>query len=85
MSNNSVLENLEPKGIFRFFGEILSIPRPSKHEGQMSDYLVKWAEERGLEHERDSVGNVIIYACRHTWIWFARKTVTRSSIFTRMR
>lgn len=60
MSNNSVLENLEPKGIFRFFGEILSIPRPSKHEGQMSDYLVKWAEERGLEHERDSVGNVII-------------------------
>lgn len=58
--SNSILENLEPKGLFKFFGEILSIPRPSKHEEKMTEYLINWAKERNLEHERDEIGNVII-------------------------
>ena len=60
MSNNSILENLEPKGIFKFFGEILSIPRPSKHEEKMTEYLINWAKERNLEYVSDEIGNVII-------------------------
>lgn len=60
MANNSILANLEPKSLFKFFGEILSIPRPSKHEEKMTEYLVNWAKERNLEYVSDEIGNVII-------------------------
>lgn len=60
MANNNVLKNLEPKSLFKFFGEILSIPRPSKHEEKMTEYLINWAKERNLDYESDEIGNVII-------------------------
>ena len=60
MANKSILADLEPKSLFRFFGEILSIPRPSKHEEKMTEYLVNWAKERNLDYESDEIGNVII-------------------------
>ena len=60
MANNSILADLEPKSLFRFFGEILSIPRPSKHEEKMTEYLINWAKERNLEYVSDEIGNVII-------------------------
>ena len=60
MANNSILANLEPKSLFKFFEEILSIPRPSKHEEKMTEYLVNWAKERNLEYVSDEIGNVII-------------------------
>ena len=55
-----MLENLEPKKVFEFFEELTKIPRPSYKEKAVSDYLVKFAEERGLEHYQDELGNVII-------------------------
>lgn len=60
MANNSILADLEPKSLFKFFGEILSIPRPSKHEEKMTEYLANWAKERNLEYVSDEIGNVII-------------------------
>nr|WP_220468564.1 aminoacyl-histidine dipeptidase [Chromobacterium violaceum] len=36
------------------------IPRPSKHEEQVRDYMKGWAELRGLETVVDKVGNLII-------------------------
>lgn len=60
MANNSILANLEPKSLFKFFEEILSIPRPSKHEEKMTEYLINWAKERNLEYVSDEIGNVII-------------------------
>lgn len=60
MTDNSVLKGLKPEKVFEIFGEILSVPRPSKHEERMTKFLMDWAEKRGLEHERDEIGNVII-------------------------
>ena len=60
MANNSILADLEPKSLFKFFEEILSIPRPSKHEEKMTEYLINWAKERNLEYVSDEIGNVII-------------------------
>lgn len=60
MADNSVLKGLKPEKVFEIFGEILSVPRPSKHEERMTKFLMDWAEKRGLEHERDEIGNVII-------------------------
>lgn len=55
-----VLENIEPKSVFRFFEDLTEIPRPSYHEKAVSDYLVQFAKDRGLEVYQDKLYNVII-------------------------
>ena len=54
------LDNLEPKDVFYFFEEICRIPHGSGNTKMISDYLVRFAKERNLEHYQDEVGNVII-------------------------
>ena len=51
---------LKPARVFEQFAEINKIPRPSKHEEKMINYLKEFAEKRNLEHEVDETGNVII-------------------------
>lgn len=55
-----VLENIKPENVFFYFEEICKIPHGSGNTGQISDYLVKFALDRGLEHYQDETGNVII-------------------------
>ncbi len=55
-----VLAGLEPEQVFIFFEEISAIPRGSKNTGMISDYLVSFAQQRGLEFERDEKDNVVI-------------------------
>lgn len=55
-----VLKGCEPQRVFDFFEEICGIPHPSYHEKQISDYLVAFAKERGLEYYQDDLYNVII-------------------------
>ena len=50
----------EPKAVFRFFKEISRIPRPSYQEKAISDYLMQFARERGLEARQDPLYNVIM-------------------------
>lgn len=57
---NEELKALKPQKVFEYFSEILSIPRPSKHEEKMTAYLLKWGKDRGLDTLRDEIGNVII-------------------------
>ena len=46
--------------VFEQFAKINEIPRPSKHEEKMIDYLKNWGESRGLDTRVDETGNVII-------------------------
>lgn len=55
-----VLSELQPKDVFKYFEEITQIPRPSYHEKAISDYLVKFAKDRGLEVYQDDIYNVIM-------------------------
>lgn len=57
----AVLEQLEPQRVFRFFEEICQIPHGSGDTKRISDYLMKFAEERGLKAVQDEVNNVIIW------------------------
>ena len=50
----------QPEKLFHFFEEISAIPRGSGNEKGISDYLVKFAEERGLWVHQDEAWNVII-------------------------
>ena len=51
---------LKPAAVFEQFAKINEIPRPSKHEEKMIEYLRQWGESRGLDTRVDEVGNVII-------------------------
>jgi len=51
---------LKPARVFEQFAKINEIPRPSKHEEQMIEYLKTFGESRGLETVIDETGNVII-------------------------
>lgn len=54
------IEGYRPEKLFHFFEEISAIPRGSGNEKGISDYLVKFAEERGLWVHQDEALNVII-------------------------
>lgn len=54
------LENLQPAAVWRFFNDILQIPRPSKHEEKINQYLVEYGVNKGFETFTDNVGNVLI-------------------------
>ncbi len=56
----AVLEHLEPKSVFSFFEQICAIPHGSGNTKAISDYLVRFAEARALEHYQDALNNVII-------------------------
>ena len=60
MKQVDVLKNLKPARVWHWFGEIMQIPRPSKHEERISAYLVQWGEDHGLETKSDRLGNVLI-------------------------
>lgn len=55
-----VLQNLQPYEVFKYFEEISQIPRGSGNEKAISDYLVKFGKDLGLEVIQDSALNVII-------------------------
>ncbi len=55
-----ILENLEPKKVFKFFEEISLIPRGSGNERAIADYLVEFATQRNLWVNKDNNNNVII-------------------------
>lgn len=51
---------LKPARVFEQFAEINKIPRPSKHEEKMIEYLKNFGQSRGLETLVDETGNVLI-------------------------
>jgi dipeptidase D len=56
----SVIDNLEPKLVWKHFDEIRKIPRCSKHEEKIRDYVVDFAKEHCLKYKTDKIGNVVI-------------------------
>lgn len=54
------LTKLAPCEVWTEFEAITRVPRPSKKEEKIRDYLVGWAKEHGLEYRCDATGNVVI-------------------------
>lgn len=59
--NNHPLAGLEPTNVLAFFEEICAIPHGSRNTKAISDYLVRFAEARGLKFRQDESNNVIIW------------------------
>lgn len=54
------MENLQPQRVFYYFSKLMEIPRPSFHEKEVSDFLVKTGKELNLETYQDESLNVVI-------------------------
>ncbi len=56
----AVLQGLKPESLWRHFDEIRKIPRCSGKEDKIREYVIKFAQSRGLSYRVDSAGNVVI-------------------------
>lgn len=54
------VKDLQPKIVFEIFDEITKVPRPSKKEGKIRQYLLDFAAKHGIAAKTDEVGNVVL-------------------------
>lgn len=57
---NQSLQSLKPEKLWYYFSEVLKIPRPSKKEEKIIEYLKVFGKNHNLETILDDVGNVVI-------------------------
>jgi dipeptidase D len=56
----SVIDNLEPKLVWKHFDDIRKIPRCSKHEEKIIAHVEDFAKRLNLEYKKDKLGNIVI-------------------------
>ncbi|MBN1337687.1 MAG: aminoacyl-histidine dipeptidase [Bacteroidales bacterium] len=54
------LKSLYPERLWHYFSEILTVPRPSKKEGKIIEYLLNFGNSLHLETLQDETGNILI-------------------------
>ncbi len=57
---NRILGHLQPQRIWELFEDICQVPRPSKKEGRILDFLIDFAKRLELEYDQDKSGNLVI-------------------------
>jgi dipeptidase D len=56
----SDIRNLEPKALWNKFADLNAVPRPSKKEARVIEFMKSFGESLGLETFEDDIRNVII-------------------------
>ncbi|OYV85197.1 MAG: cytosol nonspecific dipeptidase, partial [Ignavibacteriae bacterium 37-53-5] len=59
--NEVAIQGLKPEKVWRYFSEISAIPRGSKNEKAVLEYIKKTASAMGLKSKQDKVGNVVVF------------------------
>ena len=54
------IRNLEPKALWNHFADLNAVPRPSKKEERVVEFMMNFGRSLGLETIKDSIDNVII-------------------------
>ena len=57
---NKAVRNQEPKEVWNHFADLNAVPRPSKKEERVIEFMVAFGKKLGLQTFVDTVGNVII-------------------------
>jgi dipeptidase D len=57
---SDAIAGLKPEPVWRYFAEISQIPRESKNEKQISNYVMGVAKRLGLEAKQDGALNVVV-------------------------
>lgn len=56
----SAITSLNPRIVWEQFDAITQVPRPSKKEGRIIEYLVDFAKSHGIDYQKDEIGNVVM-------------------------
>lgn len=54
------ITDLKPEIVWKFFHQVTLVPRPSKKEGKMIEYLESFAKEYNVPIKKDEVGNILM-------------------------
>lgn len=57
---NQPIRELEPQELWNHFADLNAVPRPSKKEEKVIEFMLGFGKQLGLETHKDKVGNVII-------------------------
>lgn len=57
---SDAVKGLKPELVWKYFAEIARIPRCSKHEQAISEYVIDTAKRLGLQAKQDRYGNVVV-------------------------
>ncbi len=55
-----MINTLEPKALWTYFNALNAVPRPSKKEERIVEFVLNFGKQLGLPTQSDEVGNVII-------------------------
>ena len=58
---NEEIRDLEPKVLWNKFADLNAVPRPSKKEERVIEFIKNFGNNLNLKTKVDSVGNVVIY------------------------
>jgi dipeptidase D len=56
----NTFQELTPQGIWKYFHEITKVPRPSKKEEKIIEFLLNFAKDHHLPAKKDAAGNILI-------------------------
>ena len=78
--------DLSPSELWQNFAALNAIPRASKKEEAVIQFMLQFGNKLNLQTMADDIGNVIIknrqqpvwkigkpFVCRATWIWYIKK------------
>ncbi|MGB0390229.1 MAG: aminoacyl-histidine dipeptidase [Salibacteraceae bacterium] len=54
------VRNLEPKVVWNYFADLNEVPRASKKEDQVQEFMMNFGKSLGLETIKDATGNILI-------------------------
>ncbi len=57
---NNEIRVIEPNSVWNNFTDLNSVPRPSKNEEKVINFLIQFARKLNLNCFKDSIGNLII-------------------------
>lgn len=57
---NQSIRELQPQELWNHFADLNAVPRPSKKEEQVIEFMMDFGKQLGLETHKDPIGNVII-------------------------
>jgi len=55
-----ILNNLKPQAVWSIFEDVCAVPRPSKHEEKIREFILNFAKQNNIESYVDKAGNVIL-------------------------
>ena len=72
------VSNVEPKEVWKNFVLLNEVPRPSKKEDRVIEFLISFATKNNLMYKQDEVGNLVIVK-ESTTDMITRETVVLQS------